>query len=212
MAEIVKHVGRFGEKPCVIVFRELPQEKENCLITQTSSLPDRMHDELMDAVQSPEAQSAPTLADVLSRKIFSDGQPMLNALHYGKHLQKVPVSHVTTTPLPNQSMPLAELNEAIAKLEGGYVPPVNDETHLNDNTTQPVSRSVPESQNTTDDETQESDSADLARNLLTQGEMMMGDAESLRKDAEAKLEEAYKLDPSLRPKKRGRRPKTQKSE
>jgi hypothetical protein len=206
MANIIKHVGKFGEKPCVVVFRELPEDKDNCLIVQMSGLNGRMHDELMTAVESTEAQSAKTLADVLSRKIFSDGQPMLNALHYGKYLQKVPVSQVWATPLPNQSIPLAELNQAIASIEGGYVPPLNNEAHLkqeekpvlNENTNE---TSLVVGQNT--------DEPSIARNLLTQAELMMSDADSLRNEAARKLEEAYSMDPSLRPVKKTRAKKAQ---
>jgi len=198
---LVKHVGKFGEKPCVIIFRELPDDATSCLIVQTGSLPERMHDELMNAVQSTEAQTANAIADVLSRKQFSDGQAMLNALHYGKYMQKVPVSHVALTPQPNSSVPLADVNSEINKLEGGYTAPINDEIHLNEGKKAPVAEptSAP-----VEAASVESSGDDIAQGLLMQGQLMLDDAKSLESEAKAKLEQAYAMDPSLRPVKRGR--------
>ena len=48
---------------------------------------------------------------------------------------------------------------------------------------------------------------DAAQGILLQAQLMQADAEALIKDAEAKLQEAYALDPSLKPKKGPGRPK-----
>ena len=47
-----KHVGKLSNtgKKCVVVFRELPEDKENCLIVDTDACPDWMHDDIMNAV------------------------------------------------------------------------------------------------------------------------------------------------------------------
>jgi len=58
MPQLMKHVGKFGEKPCVVVFRELPGEQDYCLIVQTDNLESRQHDDLMNVVQSAEAQQS----------------------------------------------------------------------------------------------------------------------------------------------------------
>jgi hypothetical protein len=126
MANIVKHVGQYGQKKCVVVFREVPNEEENCLIVLSDSLEGRMHDELMGVVEGPEAQSAKDLADVLNRRQFSDGSNMLTQLHYAKRLTKVATDMVDLTPLPGQRVPLSQLNDEVRKIDGGYVPPTND--------------------------------------------------------------------------------------
>ena len=126
MADIVKHVGQYGQKKCVVVFREVPNETDHCLIVLSDTLEGRMHDELMDVIVGPEAQSAKDLADVLNRRQFSDGSNMLTQLHYAKRLNKVGTDMVDLTPLPGQRVPLAQLNEELRKIEGGYVPPTND--------------------------------------------------------------------------------------
>ena len=126
MADIVKHVGQYGQKKCVVVFREVPNETDHCLIVLSDGLEGRMHDELMDVVVGPEAQSAMDLADVLNRRQFSDGSNMLTQLHYAKRLNKVAVNMVDMTPLPGQRVSLEALNAELRKIEGGYVPPTND--------------------------------------------------------------------------------------
>lgn len=126
MADIVKHVGQYGQKKCVVVFREVPNETDQCLIVLSDGLEGRMHDELMDVIVGPEAQSSKDLADVLNRRQFSDGTNMLTQLHYAKRLNKVATNMVDLTPLPGQRVPLAKLNEELRKIEGGYVPPTND--------------------------------------------------------------------------------------
>ena len=126
MADLVKHVGQYGQKKCVVVFREVPNETDHCLIVMSDTLEGRMHDELMDVIVGPEAQSAKDLADVLNRRQFSDGSNMLTQLHYAKRLTKVATNMVDLTPLPGQRVGLAQLNDELRKIEGGYVPPTND--------------------------------------------------------------------------------------
>ena len=192
----MKHVGRFGEKPCVVVFRELPGEQDYCLIVQTDNLDSRQHDDLMSVVQSLEAQASNDISEVMFRRQFTDGTNMLNSLHFSKKLQKVPVGLVHLTPTPSQSLPLEEVNSEIRKLKGGYTPPVNDASHLNNDTTKPVALDeTSEVLASADDESV----ASIAKNLLTQATFMEEDATVLLKEAEAKKQEAFRLDPTLRP-------------
>ena len=201
---IMKHVGEYGEKPCVVVFREVPDEPEHCLIVQTSQLADVQHDDLMEVVQSAEAQEANDISTVLNRRQFRDGENMLSSMHFGKKLQKVPVSQVNLTPTPSQSISLAEVNAEIRKIQGGYVAPVNDESHQETRVTTEQVEGTPANQSA------EADEPSQAQQLVFQASLMKEDAERMAADAEAKLEEAYALDPSLKPKKRGR-PKTKKA-
>jgi len=201
---IMKHVGKYGEKPCVVVFREVPEEPEHCLIVQTSQLADVQHDDLMEVVQSAEAQEANDISTVLNRRQFRDGENMLSSMHFGKKLQKVPVSQVNLTPTPSQSISLAEVNAEIRKIQGGYVAPINDESHQETRVTTEQVEGTPANQSA------EADEPSQAQQLVFQASLMKEDAERMAADAEAKLEEAYALDPSLKPKKRGR-PKTKKA-
>ena len=187
MADIMKHVGSYGEKPCVVVFREVPNEPENCLIVESASLEDSKHDDLMNMVASLEAQESNNVSEVLSRRQFSDGTNMLNDLHFSKKLIKVPVDMVFLTPTPSQKISLQEVNAEINKLETGSNPPLNVDVD-------PETLQTPNPVEVTGD-------ASAAEGLLVQAEMIEQDAKQLMEDAENKKAEAYKLDPSLKPKK-----------
>ena len=112
----MKHVGSVGDKPCVVVFREVPNEPENCLIVETGSLEDQKHDDLMNVVQSLEAQESNEISEVLSRRQFTDGSNMLNDLHFTKKLTKVASNLVYLTPTPTDKIALSDVNAEIGKL------------------------------------------------------------------------------------------------
>ena len=202
---IMKHVGSHGNKPCVVVFREVPNEPENCLIVETGNLGPQIHDDLMMAVQSAEAQESNDISQVLARKTFTDGSNMLNALHFSKYITKVPVNQVSLTPTPAQSVPLAEVNAEIRKIESR-----SDNTNTNpdrlataetanvNKPVEPVKTDAPDTSLVEDD---------AAKGLLLQSELMAEDAQRMIAEAEAKKEQAYQLDPSLRPKKGPGRPR-----
>ena len=193
MADIMKHVGSVGDKPCVVVFREVPNEPENCLIVETDSLDPQKHDDLMNVVQSLEAQESNNISEVLARRQFTDGTNMLNDLHFSKKLSKTSVDLVNLTPVPGQKVSLREVNAEINKLQAGSNPPLNTE----------VADINPESA----EKLTESAQPEFAANLLYEAELLERDAKQLQVEADAKRTEAYALDPSLEPKKGPGRPK-----
>lgn len=190
----LKHVGKYGEKPCVVVFRQVPNEPENCLIVETTSLEDQKHDELMNIVQSLEAQESNEISEVLSRRQFPDGSNVLNDLHFTKKLIKVSSDLVFLTPTPTDKIALSEVNREIMKLDGNTNPPLNTEVNPDTLMEQQIDTSSVSSQ---------------AEGLLAQADLIEGDAMAMMEDAAAKKAKAYELDPSLAPKKGpGRPPKT----
>jgi hypothetical protein len=201
MAEVMKHVGKFGNKPCVVVFRQVPNEPNNCLIVESGSLPDGKHDELMNVVASLEGQEANDVSEVLARRQFPDGTNILSDLHFSKKLQKVSTDMVFLTPTPNTRIALSEVNVEIGKIATGSNPLLN--TQVNPDTlleTQAADRIAEASQPT------EADAPSVAENLLIQAELIQEDVNAMLKDADAKRAEAYALDPSLAPKKGPGRP------
>ena len=185
----MKHVGKYGEKPCVVVFREVPNEPENCLIVETGALEDQKHDDLMNVISSLEAQESNEVSEVLSRRQFTDGSNMLNDLHFTKKLVKVASDLVFLTPTPTDKIALADVNAEIMKLENDSNPPLNTEVDpdvLIEEQGDAISQQ--------------------AKNLLSQAELIEGDAKAMMEDAEAKKNAAYDLDPSLAPKKGPGRP------
>jgi hypothetical protein len=202
MAQLLKHVGLYGEKPCVVVFRELPEEPDNALICISNSLEGQLHDDVMSVVDSHEGQESNNISEVLFRRRLSDGENMLEALHSRQKLTKVPVNMVTLTPLPNQSVPLEEVNKELKQIENGSNPALKTETDpqvLESTTTTAdmLGESVPEGE----------DKDAVAKNLLTQAELLEEDAKAIMADAEAKKAEAYSIAPDLAPKKGPGRPK-----
>jgi len=191
---VLKHVGKYGEKPCVVVFREVPNEPENCLIVETTSLEDQKHDELMNIVQSLEAQESNEISEVLSRRQFPDGSNVLNDLHFSKKLIKVASNLVFLTPTPTDKIALADVNKEIKKLDEGTNPPLNTEVNPDTLMEQQIDESSVNSQ---------------AEGLLAQAELIEGDAKAMMEDAKAKRQAAYDLDPSLAPKKGPGRPPKQ---
>ena len=197
MAEMTKHVGLYGDKPCVVVFREVPDEVDQALIVISDSLEGQFHDDIMSVVDSPEGQESNNVSEVFFRRRLTDGENMLEALHTRGKLTKVPVDMVKLTPAPNQSVELAEVNAELSKIETGSNPPLVTEQNV-ENLSQ---GDVPV------DEAE--DSNQVAQNLLSQASLLREDAKVLLGDADSKEEEAYKLAPELKPKKGpGRPPKS----
>lgn len=179
----LKHVGRHsgtGQRLSV-VFLQLPDEKENALVVYSDSLPDRYHDSFMEAVESPEGQASQNLYEVLTRKVFWHGTPMLETLHKEGLLRKVPTSAVIMQPNSNTEVPL---NDILAQMDGIEVV----DTPINDMTQTPEPSQV----DTNVEESKQDENRQIAQNLLIQAQL-------LEQDAVAKREEAYKYDPSLKP-------------
>lgn len=206
---MIKHVGQVGGAPCVVLFREVPQEPEHCLVVETHALSSQHHDALMAVVQSPEAQEASELSEVLNRRQFVDGTNMLSGLHHTKKIRKVPVSLVTLTPLPNQAVSLADVNAEIRKIKNKSNPPMKTEVNPESLPTSPVQKSLPDvvAEQTPTVEIAAGDSVSIAQNLLNQAELIREDAHAMLVDAEAKITQAYELAPELKPKSGPGRPR-----
>ena len=179
----LKHVGKHkgtSQRLCV-VFLQLPDEKENALVVYSDSLPDRYHDDFMQAVESPEGQAANNLYEVLTRKVFWHGTPMLETLHKEGQLKKVPTSAIVMQPNTSTSIPLDDILSQMDTVE-------DIEKTPNDMTQTPEPSQV----DTNVEESKQDENRQIAQNLLIQAEL-------LEQDATAKREEAYKYDPSLKP-------------
>ena len=194
---MTKHVGLYGDKPCVVVFRELPEEADQALIVISDSLEGQFHDDIMSVVDSPEGQESNNVSEVFFRRRLTDGENMLEALHTRGKLTKVPVDMVKLTPAPNQAVELAEVNAELQKIETGSNPPLVTEQNVENLSQGDVPVDEAEDQN------------QVAQNLLSQASLLREDAKVLLGDADAKEEEAYKIAPELKPKKGpGRPPKS----
>jgi hypothetical protein len=116
----MKHIGKMKNNGAkiAVAYRTLPGDSGSALVIGTNSLPDSWHDSLMNLIQDTSGQQANELADILAVRRFPDGNVMLNALHAGGHLKKVPTNGVLMTPTSNHSVLLSELNTIIAEQKG----------------------------------------------------------------------------------------------
>lgn len=194
----MKHVGVYGGKPCVVVFREVPNEPENCLIVLSGGLDDNKHDDLMNIVSSAEGQGAKDISSVLARRQYTTGEQVLNDLHFTKKMVKVPVSQVSLTPTPAQQVPLSEVNAEIRKIDAD-IRDIRDPAVANQvaDAQPPVMESTADVAENVAPVTSE-DPLEIAKGLVAQADLMEEDGNRMLQDADLKREEAYALDPKLR--------------
>jgi hypothetical protein len=192
MADI-KHIGRMkatGRK-VVVAYRTLPGESDSALVVPTEALSPEQHDALMTLVESNAGQNAYEFAEALARTHFSDGQIMLNQLHFSNRLAKVKTSDVEMTPNLHASIDLAQLNQIIAEQRGISV---NDLALGNAVSTDPktiatVNDLAPQPEETFEVKqpsatTEPLSDSDIARNLRSQADAMYKEAAKLRAQAE----------------------------
>lgn len=190
---MTKHTGILANtgKNVVVVFMSLPDDPDNALVVDTDALPDAFNEALRKVVDSTEGQQAENLAEVLARRMSPDGSntTLLQKFHSAGRLQKVPVDLVTMTPRRGVNWPLRQILEAM----------------------QTVKSEEPLGFDELDPETKAAIAADLKKFNVhatnTEGETASGKkaeaanlvrmAELLEADAQAKREQAYRIDPSL---------------
>ena len=117
--DMLKHIGRHGDRKVAIIFREVPGEDHMCLVIYPDVLPTHMHNAIMKVLESTPGQAATNFADVLHRNVLPDGRPMLEALHREGKLKKVATNQVIVTPTPTSSLKLDELNRLVKEMESG---------------------------------------------------------------------------------------------
>ena len=117
----LKHVGQIinTQRKCVVVFREVPDEEDSCLIVDTDALQDWMHDDIINAVQSAGAQASANFYEYAQRTVLTDGTNMLQALHARGLLRKQKTSNIMMTPNRSAQIRLDELNNIIREQTGG---------------------------------------------------------------------------------------------
>lgn len=117
--KVTKHVGKHNNKKCVILYRTVPNENHMCLIVYTDTLPRVIHDDVINAVDSPAGQASKEIADYLFRTLGTNGDSILSTLHRERFIKKVPTNQVIVTPNPTSNVRLDELNEILDKMAQG---------------------------------------------------------------------------------------------
>jgi len=116
---MLKHIAKHNQQKAVVVYRSVPSEDHMALIVYSDTLPRAVHDTLMKAVESPEGQNTPDLADVLFRTLDNEGGKLLTSLHKSGWLKKVPTNQVIVTPNNKTTIRLDELNKLLAEMAKG---------------------------------------------------------------------------------------------
>lgn len=196
MSRMKKHVGLLTNTGvrCIVVFRKIPGDEENCLVVETDRLNDMYHNSLMEFVGSPESQKTNEFSEILNRRTFPDGLNALQALHYKGLLRKTPISMVNLLPFPGQVLPLALLN---AQLDG-TMDQYTEKKQAKEDAAIAEQRRINPMSDPTNPEA-------IAQGLLLQAELLEAEAKTKRAEA---YEMAPQLNKAAEPveKKRGRTP------
>jgi len=117
--QVLKHVGKHNDKRIVLVYRQIPDEEHMCLVLYSDSLPQLLHDEVMQVLESAAGQSAEELADPLFRNVMKDGRNCLETLHREGQLKKISTNQVIITPNAKSNVRLDELNNILNQMAKG---------------------------------------------------------------------------------------------
>ncbi|GEM_PF-3301182 len=216
---VLKHVGRVKNtgRRCVIVFRQMYDDKghvvdeDHCLVFETENLPDAEHQDLMRIIESDQAQTTGELYNVLSRSRLGSGVQALNWLASSNRLRKFPTSNIELTPDSRTVLGLDKLNK-IVKMQNSGASESDINNVLRDDTDSPPREGavseLTDSNEPVQAETQPADGvlddAAIAKQRIEQAETFESEAQTLR-------EQAYLLDPTLKPKVRKTRAAPKKS-
>jgi len=210
-----KHVGALANTGtrCVVMMRQLPDDRDSALIMETESLPEWAHDDVIRMVDADTAQATGNLWEVAQRTVFTNGENILSFAHKAGWLKKVPTNNVDMKPNSHTIIKLDELNKLIIEqsgdadnalpkkqgvdVSGPATVQDNPEANLSNTperkvTTENVEQlanPIPQAQAPTDGAL---DNTALAANMLSQAKGYEAEAESLKA-------QAYEMDPSLKP-------------
>lgn len=181
----LKHVGKLKttNRKCIVAYRVVPGEPNNCIVVYTESLDADMHDTLMKLVESNAGQTANELADAMGRTLLPDGRNMLATFHQTGKLNKVSTDLIIMTPNNQTSIVLSELNEAIAAQKGISVEDLAVAPPSRSTTKQTNAETVADTVAATDATSVLSDD-DLAAQYRSQADALFKEAKRLREQAE----------------------------
>jgi hypothetical protein len=207
----LKHVGRVKNtgRRCVVVFRELYNDQgkvideHNCLIIESETLPDAEHQDIMQIVESDTMQEASNAFEVFARSRLGNGQTSLAWMHSTGRLRKMPTNNVELTPNTTQVISLDQLN-TIVRMQNAGASQADIENVLQDDT-DPTARDakLTESTPATNQNTPSQASSDGVLSDAEIAQVRLNQAVEFEAQAKELRDQAYNLDPSLKPR-RGR--------
>lgn len=189
----LKHVGRLNtnNRKCIVAYKVIPNDAENCLVVHTDSLDADQHDTLIKLVESNAGQSTNELATAMARTTLPDGRNMLEHFHRTGKLVKTPTTMVEMIPNSQTSLNLAELNKMIAEQQGLTV----EDLALQEQSTV----SVEEAASVNEVPANEPEIVETTNEVITDEQLAAqyrSQADSLFKEAKRLREEAEALSPT----------------
>lgn len=113
----MKHVGIHGDRKVAVMFRQVPNDTENCLVVYTEALPEDTRQAVISCVESANGQNSASLADAAANHKTVQGESLLNTLHVGNFMNKVSTSEIMLTPNEATKVSLAEVNKAMGDVQ-----------------------------------------------------------------------------------------------
>jgi len=214
----LKHVGRLkntGDR-VIIIFRELldgdgnTTDPDHALVVYPDRLQDRYHDRVLDLLESDRAQQTENFFEVLHSRTFHDGNNMLTFLHQQGFLKKVQVDNVVLCPNTHERIALRDYNESLennnpnaAHRLQDYVDEKQRKTASNQQKTNEqvtvTADDIMGQQNSTPQHPSDASPEEQAKAMLTQAHIMEEERNMLDREISKKKDEAYRLNPSLKP-------------
>lgn len=180
----MKHIGRQinPKRRCVVAYRVVPKEADQCLVVFTDSLESDAHDSLMQLVESNAGQTAYELAEAMDRAVLPDGRNMLRAFAATGKFAKMPTNTIEMTPDMQNTVVLSELNDAIATQKGVTVEDLALQPQASNKSEEPkpVVAEAPVATPSNDVLSDE----DLAAQYRSQADSLFKEAKRLREQAE----------------------------
>jgi hypothetical protein len=183
---MLRHIGTIQNtgSRIIVAFMQLPEAPQKCLVIQTDSLPEYYKSSINNMLQSDEGQAATDFANVLGRhKVEGMNKDMLTLLHQTGNLIALPIDNVVMTPIPSMSIPLRDV---LIQLGREISPRTQAQA---DQYAQPKKFN----------QFEQNQQADLDNNRSLMAQNKLRQAQLLEEDARRYRNEAYELQPSLRP-------------
>lgn len=118
----MKHVGVHNDRKVAVMFRQVPNEPDKCLIVYTESLPEDTMKAVNECLATADAQNSVVFADAAYRFKTVTGEGLLNTIHIGNLMNKVPTSEVFLTPNEATRVALSEVNAAMGDMTATSTP------------------------------------------------------------------------------------------
>lgn len=209
---MIKHVGKQGDKRVAVIFREVPDESHMALVVYPDQLQQNLHDDLMNAIQSPKGQEARNLGEALHSIVGTNGDTILNTIHKNAFMKKIRTQDIVMMPRPNATgVRLDEINKIINDLDTGSkaaqdMAKLDAQAGLADPDKNAAAVQAAAAVVGTPGEQGILSDSLLAEQLVEQANQMKAQMVSLESEVNRLMEEASALNPALAVKKKRGRP------